>query len=147
MLDVVPKCSSAEANFGKRAGGGSDHSELRRRDGGEEFLGAWQGDDIVDVFDFGALHPFVFGEMDGRIGVREEFLDGSEAGASVSGRDGVFGIKIVLAGPAHPDASDGGSGINEDAVHVEEEGFAGDEGHVSIVRRFRPGEAKFRKLT
>ena len=127
--DVRPQPGGAQANFGESAGGGSDHSELRGRDGGEQFLGSREGDDVVDIFDFSAFHPFVFGEMDGGIGVRQELLDGSEAGAAVSSGDGEVGIEVVLAGPAGPDASNGGSGVNEDAVHVEEEALAGDWGH------------------
>jgi hypothetical protein len=39
------------------------------------------------------------------------------------------GIEAALASPDGPDASDGGSGVDEDTVHVEEDGTAGDLGH------------------
>jgi hypothetical protein len=121
MLDMRPELGGPETNFSEGAGGGSNDGELRRGDGGEKFGGAGEGDDVVDVFDFGAFHPFVFGKMDGGIGVGEKFLNGSETGAAMGSGNGEFGIEIVLAGPTHPDASDGGSGVDEDAVHVEEQ--------------------------
>jgi hypothetical protein len=60
--------------------------------------------------------------MDGRIGLGKKFTDGSKAGAAVGEMDNVVRIKIVLASPARPDASNGGSGVDEDAVHVDEQG-------------------------
>jgi len=129
VLNVRPEPSGAQANFGENARGRRDHGKLRGRDGSEKLSGSGEGDDVVDVFDFSAFHPLVFREMDGGIGMREEFLDGSEAGAAVGGGDGKVGIEVVLAGPARPDAGNGGSGVDEDAVHVEEEALAGDGGH------------------
>ena len=135
VLDVRPEPGGAQANLGESAGRGSDHSELRGRDGGEKFPSSRKSDDIVDVFDFSAFHPFVLGEVNGGIGVGEKFPDGGEARAAMGGGDRVIGIEVVLAGPARPDASNGGSGVDEDAVHVEEEALASDGGHKSIVRR------------
>lgn len=120
VLDVWPHAGGTKADFGERTGGRRDDGELRRENGGKEFFRAGERDNIVDVFDFGAFHPVVFGQMDGRIGVGEEFLDGGEASATVGAQDGVVGVEVVLAGPACPDAGNGGSGIDKDTVHVEQ---------------------------
>jgi hypothetical protein len=129
VAHMIPKPRSAKTNFRERARGGSNHNELRWRYGGEKFLCTREGHDALDIFDFRAFHPIVFGEVGSVIGVRKEFLYGGEAGAAVGEVDGVIGVQIVLDGPAGPDASDGGSGVDEDAVHVEEEALAGDLGH------------------
>jgi len=106
---------------------------LRGRHAGEEILRAGERDDVGDLFDFGLLHPAIFGEMDGGIGVGQKFADGAEAGAAVGEMDGEVCIEIVFLGPTGPDASDGRSGVDENAVHVEEEGTAGEGGHIGIL--------------
>ena len=138
MLDVVPKPGGAKANFGERAGGGGDDGELRRRDGEKQVFGAGKSGDVVDVLDFGAFHPGVFGEMDGGVSVREQFLNRGETGASVSGGDGELGIEIVLASPAHPNAGDGGGGVDEDAVHIKKQSPTRDLSHLyHSIRKWR----------
>ena len=62
--------------------------------------------------------------------MREEFLDGGETGAAVGVQDGVVGIEVVLEGPTRPDAGDGGGGVDEDAVHVEQQGPTRDSSHL-----------------
>jgi len=131
--DVWPKISGAQANFGKGARGRSDYAKLRGRNQREELLRAGKSDDVGDFFDFAALHPAIFFEMDGGIGLGKKFADRGEAGATVGEVDDIIGIEIVLEGPAGPDASDGGGGVDEDAIHVDEQGFAGDGRHEHIV--------------
>lgn len=94
---------------------------------------AGKSDDVGDFFDFAALHPTILFEMDGGIGLGKKFADGSQAGAAVGEVDDVVGIEIVLERPASPDARDGGGGVDEDAIHIDEEGFAGDWRHGHIV--------------
>ena len=120
MGDVLPKASGAQADLGKSARGGGDHGELRRGNSGEQVLGARKGDDVGDIFNFGALHPAVFGEMDGGIGVGEKLPDGGKTGAAVGKLNDVFGVQVMLEGPAGPDADNGGSGIDEHAIDIEE---------------------------
>ena len=131
--DVCQKISGAQTNFSEGARGRSDYTELRRRDEREELLCAGKSDDVGDFFDFAALHPTIFFEMDGGIGLGKKFTDRGEAGAAMGEMDDVIGIEIVFEGPASPDASDGGSGVDEDAIHIDEEGFAGDWRHGHIV--------------
>ena len=120
VMDVRPEAGGAETDFGERARGGSHYSKPGGGNYGEQLLRAGQGDDVVDLFDFAPLHPAILRHMDGRIGLGKKFTDGSKAGAAVGEMDNVVRIKIVLASPARPDASNGGSGVDEDAVHVDE---------------------------
>jgi hypothetical protein len=133
VMDVVPKARGAEADFGKCARGGSDDGELAGSSGGEQVFGSGKGGHVGDVFDFGALHPIIFGEMDGSVGVGEEFANGGEAGAAVGELDGGVRIEIVLEGPARPNAGDRGSGVDENAIHVDEEASTGDLDHEVIL--------------
>src|ERR1700747_2001781 len=66
--------------------------------------------------------------MDRGLGVRQEFPEGVKTHAAVSEVCDILGIHVVLAGPAGPDAGDGGGGINKDAIHVDEQAFTGDLG-------------------
>ena len=50
--------------------------------------------------------------------------------------DDLLGIEAVPDRPAVPHAGDGGSGVDEDAVHVEQEGAAMDLGHSLDSFRF-----------
>ena len=133
MMDMVPEARGTEADVGESARGRSDDGELPGSSGSEEGFGAGESDDVSDVFDFGALHPIVFGEMDGGVGVWEKFADRSETGAAMGELDGGVGVEIVLAGPAGPDASDRGSGVDKDAIHVDKETSAGDLRHGDIL--------------
>jgi hypothetical protein len=47
----------------------------------------------------------------------------------MSGFDDEFGIQALLDGPTGPGASNRGRGINENAIHVEEQGRAKDTSH------------------
>jgi hypothetical protein len=57
------------------------------------------------------------------------FADGGEAGAAVGTGNDFFGVESVLDGPAAPDAGHGGSGVDEDSVHVEQQSGTMDFGH------------------
>jgi len=129
MACEFEETGGAEAHFSEGARGGSDDSELAGRDGGEEFTCAGEGDDVGDIVDFCLLEPGMFLEMNGIGDVREERLDGSETGAAVSGFDYEFGNHALLDGPVGPGAGHGGGGIDEDAVHIEEQARAEDTGH------------------
>jgi len=91
--------------------------------------GTGEGDNVGDVVYFGLLHPKVFSEMGFRGGVREEFLDADEAGAAVGLLDNSAGVEAVLVGPGLPDTGHSRGGINENAIHIEEQGRAEDPGH------------------
>ena len=61
--------------------------------------------------------------------VGEKILDGGAAGPAMGeGGDG-YGIHVVARGPASPDAGDGGGGVDEDAVHVNQQATAKDARH------------------
>jgi hypothetical protein len=79
----------------------------------QEFEGAGEGNYAADVFDFAALDFAIFGFV---VGVGEEFANGGEAGAAVGLADDFFRDEAMLVGPDGPDARDGGSGVDEDAV-------------------------------
>jgi len=129
MLHMIPETGRAQADFRERARGGSDDNELRGGDGSDQLLSSGECDDIGDVLDFRAFHPIVLGEMRGGVGVGEKFLNRGEAGAAVSELHGVIGVELVLESPARPNASDSGGGVDEDAVHVDQEGLAQDFSH------------------
>jgi hypothetical protein len=42
-------------------------------------------------------------------------------------------VEMVLDGPTRPDASDGWCGIDEDAIHVDEQASAEDFDHRTIL--------------
>lgn len=127
--DMRPKIGGTETHFGERPRGGGDDSDLTRRNEGEKLLRTGEGDDIGDFLNFTAFHPAIFFQMNCGIGMGKEFTDGSEAGAAMREMNDIIGIEIVLECPASPHASDGGSGVNEDSIHVDEQAFAGDLGH------------------
>jgi hypothetical protein len=79
------------------------------------------------------FHPAIFFDVDSGIGVGKEFADGSEASAAVGEVYDVVRVEVVLEGPACPDASDGRSGVDEDPVHIDEQGGAGDLRHQTIL--------------
>jgi hypothetical protein len=128
-MHEVPDTGGAEADLGKIARGGGDDGATVGGDGCEEFAGAGEPDDVGDFFEFCLEHPTVFFEMDFRSFVGKKIFDGGKAGAAVGeGGDG-DGVHIVVRRPAGPDAGDGGGGINEYAVHVNQQTTANDAGH------------------
>src|SRR5258708_6741491 len=129
VMHEVPDTGGAEADFGQIARGGSDDNALRRRYGSEKFAGAGESDDVGNVFDFGAKHPEGFLEMDFGAFLGKKILDGGATGAAVGKGGDVDGIHVGARGPAGPDAGDGGRGIDEDAVHVNQQAAAEDVGH------------------
>jgi hypothetical protein len=129
VLNKVPDTGSAEADFGEVARGGGDDDALRGGDSGEELTGAGKSDDIGNVFEFAAKHPEIFFIVDFGAFAGEKILDGGSAGAAVGEGGDVDRVHIVARGPAGPDASDGGGGIDEDAVHVNQQATANDAGH------------------
>ncbi len=92
-------------------------------------MGTGKRDHVGDLFNFALLHPAIFREVSGGIGVGKEFADGCEAGAAVGEVDDVVGVEFVLAGPAGPNAGDGRGGVDEDAVHVDKQSMAKDGSH------------------
>jgi len=126
---MIPEAGGAETNFGESPRRGGHYGKLRRRKRSEQFFGTRESDNAVNILDFGTLHPAIFRKMNRGIGVREKFTNRSEAGTTMSVFDGIVWVHIVLDSPAGPDASDSGSGVDEDAIHVEEQGRAGNLGH------------------
>lgn len=108
-------------------GGGDDRPAIGRKRGEEwGYAGVEQGSggvfgvEVFQAAEFG-------GEIKGRLGV----ADGVDGAATVGGVDGEGVFDAVEAGPAAPAALVGGSGADEDAVHIEEESLdgEGDLGH------------------
>ena len=135
MGDVFPETRDTQADFGEGSRGGSDDREPVTRNGGQEFFGAGQSNDIGDVLNFGSLHPLILCHLDSRLDVRQEFSNRGEAGAPMSEFDDVFGVHIVFLRPASPDAGDGRGRVNEDAVHVDQQALAQNLSHVLILAR------------
>ena len=104
------------ADFGERASAGGHHGPAIRGEGMQELGGAGKGNDVRDIFDLAALHVSVLGRM---IGIREQFPDSCEAGASVRHGDNGIGIETMFERPGGPDAGHGGGGVNEYAVQIE----------------------------
>jgi hypothetical protein len=129
VANEMENTSGTETDFGEFANGGGDNREAVRRELGEQLGSTGESDNIGDVFYLGLLHPKVFREVNFVGGVGEEFLDADEAGAAVGALDNSGGAETVLVGPGLPDAGHGGRGIDEDAVHIEEQGRAEDTGH------------------
>jgi hypothetical protein len=118
-----------KTDFGEFADGGSDDREAVRRNLGEQLGRSRKSDNVGDVIDFGLLHPEVFSELGFGGSVGKEFLDADEAGATVGLLDNSDGVEAVLVGPSFPDAGHGGGGIDENTVHIEEQGRAENTGH------------------
>lgn len=129
VMDVWPEAGSTQTDFSERPGGRGDHGKLGGRNRREQLLGTGKRDHIGDLFDFTLLHPAILRQVDGGIDMGKEFADGSQTGSAVREVDDVVGIQVVFARPAGPDAGDGGSGIDQDAIHIEEKTLAGDFSH------------------
>ena len=129
VMDILPEAGGAEPDFGERARGGSDDSELTRRQSREQFPGPGKSDNVGDIFNFSALHPVVFGKVGGRIGVGQEFANGCQTGAAVGELNGGIGIEIVFPGPTSPDAGDRSRRVHKDAVHIGKQAFTEDLPH------------------
>ena len=130
-LTRLPEAGGAEPNFGERARGRGDDGALRGRGTSEKCTGAGKGDDVGEVFDFTAFHPAIFFEVCFGRSMGQEFLNGGQGSAAVGESDNAGGIHVVSSGPAGPYAGDGGGGIDEDAVHVNEQGGTDNLGHDS----------------
>jgi hypothetical protein len=87
---------------------------------------AGERDYISDVFDFAAFDVAIFGVV---IAPREQFDDGGETGSAVRVAHDFLGDKAMFKSPSGPNAHDSGSGVNEDAIHVEEYSSAVDPCH------------------
>jgi len=129
VTNKMKDARGTKTDFSEFADGGGDDREAVRRDLGKQLGGAGQSDNVGDVVDFGLLHPEVFSEVSFGGSVGEEFLDADETGAAVGVLDNKVGVEAVLGGPCRPDAGYRGCGIDENAVHIEEQGRAEDTGH------------------
>ena len=98
----------AEVTTANRSCGRAASSSVRAR----------QGHDVVDVFDFGFFNFAVFGEMVAR---GEKFANGSDAGPAVSAPHHITGDKSIFPGPGGPHPRDRGSGIDQNAIHIEQQ--------------------------
>ena len=107
----------SQAHFGQAASCGSDDGPSLRGYGLQEVQGARKSCYIGDVFDFEALDFTIFSVV---IAARQQFADGGEAGAAMGLTNYILGHQAMTEGPNGPYARDGGGGIDEDAVHVEE---------------------------
>jgi hypothetical protein len=105
----------------------------------QEFEGAGEGNYAFGVFDFAALDFAIFGFV---VGVWEEFANGGDAGAAVGLADDVVWDEGVFVGPDGPDAGYGGSGVDENAVEIEED-TAALNFHSSMILN-SPRESAFR---
>src|SRR4029077_1735908 len=121
-----------DADFRERAAARGGDGPAVLRDYLQEFDSAGEGNHAFDVFDFAA---FDFAIFDVVIGARKEFADGGDAGTAVGLADDFLGDETVLRGPLGPDARDGGSGINEHTVKIEEHATAVNF-HSSMIRSF-----------
>ena len=122
-----------DADFRERAAAGGGDGPAILRDCLQEFESAGEGNHACDVFDFAALDFAIFG---GVIGVGKEFAYGGDAGAAVGLAYDFLGDEAVLGGPLGPNARDGGGGIDQDAVEIEEH-TAALNSHHSMIPRFR----------
>lgn len=119
------KAGGSDADFGKGASAGGHDGPAIIRQAGEQIERAGQRDDAAKVFDFATFNLAIFSLV---IGVRQVFAHGGKAGAAMSVGNDFFRIESVLDGPAAPDARHGGSGVDEDSVHIEQESGAVDLG-------------------
>jgi bifunctional aspartokinase / homoserine dehydrogenase 1 len=119
----------ADADLREAAGAGGSDSPAILRESLQHFEGAREGNNAAGVFDFAALDLAI---LCCRIGAGEEFANGGDAGASVGLADDFFGDEAVLVGPDGPDAGDGGRGVDQDAVQVEEDAAAVNF-HLSMI--------------
>ena len=122
-------CGS-QANFGQAARTGSDNGPRACGELLQEFGSARKRHHAIGIFDFATLDFAVFCYV---IGVREEVANRAQARTAVGAADDFDGVETMFVGPTAPDTGDSGSGVDEDAVEVEEDGLAGDFGHLLIL--------------
>jgi hypothetical protein len=116
----------ADTHVGEGPGARGDDSPAPPGERLEKLHRSGQGNNTFDVENLLALNFGVFRLM---VGIGEKFADGGDTGAAVSAAHGVFGVEAMGDSPLVPDAGDGGSGINENAVEVEEQTTALDGSH------------------
>ena len=85
-----------------------------------------QRDNAFEVFNLLALDFAILGVG---VDVGKILANGGDAGTSVRVFDNFIWIETVLDRPSSPDARDGGSGVEENSIHVEEKRGAGKLGH------------------
>ncbi len=85
----------------------------------QEFHRPRQHNDSFRVVDFSALN---FPVLRFVIGVRKEMPDGAQAGPAVGVGHDYVGVKATFRRPFGPNPLDRGSGINEDAVKIKQDG-------------------------
>ncbi|MCU1239803.1 MAG: hypothetical protein JWO71_529 [Candidatus Acidoferrum typicum] len=125
----------ADADLGQFACTGSGDGPPVLRESLQDFESAGEGNYAFDVFDFAALDFAIFG---GVVGVGEEFADGGEAGAAVGLADDFVGNEAVFIRPDGPYAGNGGGGVYQDAVEIEEHTSALNF-HRSMIPSFDSG--------
>src|SRR5579862_2359270 len=116
-----------DANLGQRARARSDDGPAIGGKACEKVERAGERDHAFKVFDLAALNFAILGFV---ISVRKIFADGGETGTSVGGGYDFLGIESMFDRPLSPDAGDGGSGVDEDSVHIEKKGSAVKFGHL-----------------
>jgi hypothetical protein len=116
----------AEAGFGEGARGRCDDGPFVRLQRGDKFYGAGQRYDAVAVGDGGAVERGGFGFG---VEVRCDLANGVAGEAAVGdGEDGGESDAVAFA-PGAPHEFNTGGGVDEGAVHVEEDGAGPDFEH------------------
>lgn len=132
----------ANAHLREISSARSDNRPSIGRQGSQQGECSGQRYDAVDVFDFAALNLTIQGFM---VGFGQEFADGLDAGAPVSLADRDLGIKAVLDGPLRPYSSDGGRGVDQDTIEVEEQGLGGYD-HAGMITYLGRSDTGGKKL-
>jgi hypothetical protein len=92
-------------------------------------MGAGEGDDIRNIFEFTVQHPEILFPVNFGTFLGKQLLNGGKAGASVSEGHHVIRIHVVPRGPASPHARHSGSGIHKDSIHINQQTTARKVGH------------------
>lgn len=120
------KADGAQASGGQVARAGGYDRPAVGRNTSQQIGGPSNGAHPFQVGDFTLFHGRGFG-----VGVElgRDFTDGLDGRTAVGDGDNPGGIEMVLARPDSPLALDGGAGVNENAVEVEENGGGGESFH------------------
>ena len=127
MRSGTGKPAARRPGLGQRPGAGSNDGPAIRGQLREQPQRTWKEHDALEVFHFATFDFTILGRV---IGMGQVFPHCSKAGAAMRPRNYFVWIKAMLHCPAMPHPGHGASGVDQDAVQVEQYGLTLDSRHV-----------------
>lgn len=117
------KPAGAQANFREGTCARRDDGPPLRRQGAQDFNRAGPRDDAIQIREFSSLDFAIFQFI---IRAWQVIANRRNAWSAMRGAHDFLRVESVLDGPLAPHASDGMSGIQQHAIHIEQHSRAGD---------------------